>query len=204
MTVRLRGIQIRTLVDQALDQDLTGSTATAIAILARWEQGTGGFAMTARQRLERLVGELDESQQRRLAPLAWHYPAGPLLALSIAADRNRKARTHTLANLVRPHLRTGNLDSETEKAVAQLLGRLARFRLVPQAQQPILYDVAYDDGVFDDGGALSDSDAREVIAPAVEELAGQNRQSGGALRGVLANWLARRPRRGAPLARQRT
>lgn len=114
-------------------------------------------------------------------------------ALSSAADRNRKARTHILANLVRPHLRTANLDSATEKAVAQLLDRLTRVRLVPHAQQPALYDVVYDDGLFDDGDALSDPGVREVIAPAVEELARRNWQSGGALRGVLANWLARRP-----------
>ncbi len=53
--------------------------------------------------------------------------------------------------------------------------------------------MVYDDGLFDDGGALNDPDVREVIAPAVEELARWNWQSGGALRGVLANWLARRP-----------
>ncbi len=69
--------------------------------------------------------------------------------------------------------------------------------IVPKAwsavgRKPLVYDIVYDDGLFDDG-ALSDPDVHEVIVPAVEELATRNWQSGGALRGVLASWLARRP-----------
>ena len=125
---------IRGMVDTALKRALaTGGPAavSAMAILAHWEQGTGGIAASARQELHLLVNELSPRQRRSLAPLAALYADGPLRALSSAADRNRKARTHTFANLVRRHLRTGNLDSETEKAVAQLLDRLARVRLVP-------------------------------------------------------------------------
>ena len=188
--------QIRTLVDQALEQALAGSTAaaaTAVAILARWEQGAGGFAMTARQRLERLVAELDPRQQRRLAPLAWQYPDGPLWALSRTADPNRKPREHTLANLVRGHLPTEGSDAEITKALTLLLERLARVRLVPQSRHPVLYDIVYDDGLFDDAGALSDARVLDAIVPAVEEMARQDWQTAGALRGVLARWLARRP-----------
>jgi hypothetical protein len=188
--------QIRTLVDQAIEQALAGSTAgavTAMAILARWEQGVGGFAMTARQRLERLVAELDPRQQRRLAPLAWLYPDGPLWALSKAADPNRKPREHTLANLVRGHLPTEGSDAGTTKAMTLLLERLARVRLVPQSRHPALYDIVYDDGLFDDAGALGDPRVIDIIVPAVEDLARQDWQTAGALRGVLANWLARRP-----------
>ncbi len=188
--------QIRTQVDQALDQALTGSTAaaaTAMAILARWEQGVGGFAMTARQRLERLVGGLDQRQQRRLAPLAWLYADGPLRGLAAAADPNRKARERVLANLLRGHLRPASQDAETTKAVGLLLERLARVRLVPQSHNPALFDIVYDDGVFDDAGALSNPKVLDVVVPVVEELARQDWQTAGALRGVLANWLARRP-----------
>jgi hypothetical protein len=188
--------QIRKLVDQALEQALAGNSAaaaTAMAILARWEQAAGGFAMTARQRLERLLNELDPRQQRQLAPLAWLYPDGPLRALAEAADPNRKARTHTLANLIRGHLRTERSDAETTKAVTLLLERLARVRLVPQSRHPALYDIVYDDGLFDDGGALSDPSVLDVVVPAVEELARRDWQTAGALRGVLANWLTRRP-----------
>jgi hypothetical protein len=188
--------QIRALVDQALDQALAGSTApaaTAIAILARWEEGTGGFAMTARQRLQRLVGELDPHRQRRLAPLAWLYPDGPLRELVAAADPNRKAREHTLANLLRGHLQTDGADVTTAKAVTLLLEQLDRVRLVPQPHIPVLYDIVYDDGVFDDGGTLSDPKVLDVVVPAVEELARQDWQSAGAVRSVLANWLAHRP-----------
>jgi hypothetical protein len=188
--------QIRTLVDQALDQALAGSTAaaaTAMAVLARWEQTGGGFAMTARQRLERLLRELDLRQQRRLAPLAWLYPDGPLRALAAAADPNRKARERTLASLVRGHLRTAGVDAETNKAVEVLLERLARVRLVPLSHQPALYEITYDDSLFDDGGALSDPRVLDVVVPAVEELARQNWHAAGALRSVLASWLARRP-----------
>jgi hypothetical protein len=164
-----------------------------MAILARWEQGVGGLAMTARQRLERLVGGLDLRQQRRLAPLAWLYPDGPLWALSKAADPNRKVREHTLANLVRGHLPTEGADAETTKAVTLLLERLARVRLVPQSRQPALYDVVYDDGLFDDAGALSDPRVLDIIVPTVEDLARRDWQTAGVLRGVLASWLTRRP-----------
>ncbi|HEV8648055.1 MAG TPA: hypothetical protein VG276_01350, partial [Actinomycetes bacterium] len=188
--------QIRALVDQALDQALAGSTAAAaaaMAVLAHWEEGTGGFAMTARQRLHRLVDELEPRQQRRLAPLAWLYPHGPLRPVAAAADPNRKAREHTLANLVRGHLRADGADAAAAKAVTLLLERLARVRLVPQAHDPALYDIVYDDGVFDDGDTLSDPKVLDVVVPAVEELARQDWQAAGALRSVLANWLARRP-----------
>jgi hypothetical protein len=164
-----------------------------MAVLAHWEEGTGGFAMTARQRLHRLVDELEPRQQRRLAPLAWLYPHGPLRPVAAAADPNRKAREHTLANLVRGHLRADGADAAAAKAVTLLLERLARVRLVPQAHDPALYDIVYDDGVFDDGDTLSDPKVLDVVVPAVEELARQDWQAAGALRSVLANWLARRP-----------
>jgi len=151
------------------------------------------FAMTARQRLHRLVGELDPHQQRRLAPLAWLYPHGPLWALAAAADPNRKAREHALANLVRGHLRADAADAEAAKAVTLLLERLTRVRLVPQSRHPALYDIVYDDGLFDDGGMLSDPKVLDVVVPAIEELARQDWQTAGALRSVMANWLARRP-----------
>jgi ketopantoate reductase len=116
--------QIRILVDQAVDQALAGSiaaAATAMAVLATWEQDGGGFAMTARQRLERLLGELDPRQRRCLAPLAWVYPDGPLRALATASDPNRKTREHTLASLVRVHLRTAGVDAETTKPGSTVL-----------------------------------------------------------------------------------
>jgi hypothetical protein len=188
--------QIRKLVDQALEQALAGNSAaaaTAMAILACWEQAGGGFAMTARQRLERLVRELDPRQQRRLAPLGWLYSDGPLEALVAAADPNRKARERTLASLVRGHLRTAGVDAETTKAVAMLLERLARVRLVPPSHHPALYDITYDDSLFDDDGTLSDPRVLDIVVPAIEELARQNWHAAGALRSVLATWLARRP-----------
>jgi hypothetical protein len=188
--------QVRTLVDQALDQALAGSTAataTALAVLGRWEQAGGGFAMTARQRLERLLSQLDLRQQRRLAPLAWLYPDGPLRALAGTADPNRKARERTFANLIRSHMRTTDVSAESIKAVGVLLERLARVRLIPQSDHPVLYNIAYDDGLFDDGGALSDPKVLDVVVPAIEELTRQNWHAAGALRSVLANWLARRP-----------
>jgi len=102
-------------------------------------------------------------------------------------------RGNTLANLVRGHLRADGADAAAAKAVTLLLERLARVRLVPQAHDPALYDIVYDDGVFDDGDTLSDPKVLDVVVPAVEELARQDWQAAGALRSVLANWLARRP-----------
>jgi ketopantoate reductase len=188
--------QIRILVDQAVDQALAGSiaaAATAMAVLATWEQDGGGFAMTARQRLERLLGELDPRQRRCLAPLAWVYPDGPLRALATASDPNRKTREHTLASLVRVHLRTAGVDAETTKAVGVLLEQLAKVYLGPQFHHSALYDITYHGTLFDDGGALSDPRVLDVVVPAIEELARQNWHAAGALRSVLATWLARRP-----------
>jgi hypothetical protein len=79
------------------------------------------------------------------------------------------------------------------KAVGVLLEQLAKVYLGPQFHHSALYDITYHGTLFDDGGALSDPRVLDVVVPAIEELARQNWHAAGALRSVLATWLARRP-----------
>jgi hypothetical protein len=183
----------RLMVGNAIDRPLAtkGPTSVAaVAVLARWEQGTGGLAASARQRLNHLVHVLDQHQRRMLVPLAFLYPDGPLQALA-AVDPVPKAKPGRLADRVRRHVHTGGLAADSKQRAELLLERLARVRLVLQEQRPALYDVVYDDGPPGDAGALDDPAVQDLIVTAAGELAMRDWQTAGMLRGVLANWVAR-------------
>jgi hypothetical protein len=192
--------QIRGMVDQALQRALVAktvpATVSAMAVLAQWEQSAGPIPTTARQQLLRMVNSLDRRSKQALAPLAFRYPDGPLRALLVDDPlRNRKMRPGNLANRVRAHVQVGHLEPQTRQQVDLLLDRVARVRLVPQAKRSALYDVdyKYDDGLPDDDKVLADSEVQGVIVTATEELAMRDWQTAGVLRGILANWFARRP-----------
>jgi hypothetical protein len=62
----------RRMVENAIERALTTNepaSVAAVTVLARWEQGTGALAASARQRLHRLLRTLNQDQQRALVPL---------------------------------------------------------------------------------------------------------------------------------------
>jgi ornithine cyclodeaminase/alanine dehydrogenase-like protein (mu-crystallin family) len=168
------------------------SSIAAVMVLARWEQRTGGLAMSARQRLHRLVRSLDQHQGRMLAPLASMYPDGPLQALVTVAPLP-KAKPGLLGNRVRKHVHIASLAEDSKQRTELLLERLNRVQLVLQDQRSTVYDLDHKDGPPDDGGALADPAVQEVIVTAGIELTVRDWQAAGKLYGVLANWTARQP-----------
>ncbi len=185
----------RLMVEESVKRALaTGGPASvaAVMVLARWEQGIGGLAMSARQRLHLLVQSLDQHQRRTLAPLAFMYPDGPLQGLA-GVDPLPVPKSGLLANRLRKYVRTDSLAEDSKQRAKLVLERLSRVRLVLQDQRSAVYDLVYKDGPPDDGGALADPNVQEVIVNAGVELAVRDWQTAGMLYGVLANWAARRP-----------
>jgi hypothetical protein len=162
-------------------------------VLAQWEKGTGGLAASARQRLHQFVHALDQHQRRVLAPLAELYPHSPLQALA-AVDPLPKPRSDRLADRVRRHVHSADLAADSKRQLVLLFERLRRVRLRRQAADSALYDVVYEDGPPpDEGDALADSTVQDVIVTAAGELVLRDWQTAGVLRGVLSDWVARRP-----------
>jgi hypothetical protein len=186
----------RLMVDNAIERALATRGPASVAatmVLARWEQGTGRLAASARQRLHRLLHSLDQPQRRVLAPLAFLYPQGPLQALALV-DPLPRAKPGRLADRLRRHLHIADLDADSNRQVELLLERLRRVWLKLQEPGSALYQVVYDDGPLpDDGDALANPMVQDVIVTAAGELAVRDWQTAGVLRGVLASWLARRP-----------
>jgi hypothetical protein len=186
----------RLMVENAVDRALATrgpSSVAAVMVLGQWEQATGGLATSARQRLHRLVHGLDKHQRRVLAPLGEMYPRSPLQALA-AVDPLPKARSGRLANRVRRYVHTAGLATDSKRQVELLLERLRRVRIEVQEPGSALYDVVLDDGPPpDEGDALADPTVQDVIVTAAGELVLQDWQTAGVLRGILADWVARRP-----------
>jgi hypothetical protein len=95
---------------------------------------------------------------------------------------------------VRRHVHTADLAADSKRQLELLFERLKRVRLRRQAADSALYDVVYDDGPPpDEGDALADPTVQDVIVTAAGELVLRDWQTAGVLRGVLSDWVARRP-----------
>jgi hypothetical protein len=186
----------RLMVDNAIDRALGSKgplSVAALMVLVQWEEGTGGLAASARQRLHQFIHALDQHQRRVLAPLAELYPRSPLQALA-AVDPLPKPRSGRLGDRVRRHVHTADLAADSKRQLELLFERLKRVRLRRQAADSALYDVVYDDGPPpDEGDALADPTVQDVIVTAAGELVLRDWQTAGVLRGVLSDWVARRP-----------
>jgi hypothetical protein len=89
---------------------------------------------------------------------------------------------------------SADLAADSKRQLELLFERLRRVRLRRQAADSALYDVVYDDGPPpDEGDALADSTVQDVIVTAAGELVLRDWQTAGVLRGVLSDWVARRP-----------
>jgi hypothetical protein len=75
-------------------------------------------------------------------------------------------------------------DNAGAPAVGSFLERLARVRLIPQPRHPALFDIIYDDGLFDDADTLSNPNVLNVVVPVVEDPARQDWLTAAERRGV--------------------